>query len=45
VAGKLDTHEAATTTGLDQDVGTATETGTTTNDETATETIALDGID
>jgi hypothetical protein len=45
LAGNELTAEAATTTGDDQVVGTATVAGTTTNDETATETIALDGID
>jgi hypothetical protein len=42
-AGSDETSEAATTTGLDQVVGTATVAGTTTNEETGTETTAVDG--
>jgi hypothetical protein len=42
--GKDETHETGTTTGDDQVVGTTTVTGTETNDETLTETIALLGI-
>jgi hypothetical protein len=38
--GKFETHEIGTTCGLDQLVGTTTVTGTKTNDETATVTIA-----
>jgi hypothetical protein len=39
VAGKDETNDAGTTTGLSHDVGTTTVAGTKTNDDTGTEVV------